>query len=115
VLCCRWGMFGAIATWGLFGFFAIGGLFTAGQCKDPFGRLVAVGIVAIIISQMVINSGMTIGVLPITGLTLPFVSYGGSSLVTAWLMVGLLLNIALRRPQYLARKSFEFDGNENEA
>lgn len=115
VVCCRWGMLGAMAVWGLFGLFAVGGLLTAGQCKDPFGRLVAVGIVAVLLSQMVINTGMTIGVLPITGLTLPFVSYGGSSLVTAWLMVGLILNIALRRPQYLARKSFEFDENQNEA
>jgi rod shape determining protein RodA len=84
-------------------------LLTAGQCKEPFGRLVAVGIVAILLAQMTINTGMTIGLLPITGLTLPFVSYGGSSLVATWLMVGLMLNIALRRPQYLARKSFEFD------
>ena len=115
VLCCRWGMLGAVVTWAVFGVFAVGGLLTAGQCKDPFGRLVAVGVVAMIASQMIINTGMTIGLLPITGMTLPFVSYGGSSLVTAWLMVGLILNIALRRPQYLARKSFEFDGSENEA
>jgi cell division protein FtsW (lipid II flippase) len=83
---------------------------TAGQCKDPFGRLVAVGIVAVTFAQMVINTGMTIGLLPITGMTLPFVSYGGSSLVAVWLSVGLLFNIALRRPQYMSRKSFEFDG-----
>lgn len=112
VLCCRWGLLGALTMWGLFGLFALGGLLTAAQCKDPFGRLVAVGIVALICSQMVINSGMTIGLLPITGMTLPFISYGGSSLVTAWLMVGLVLNIALRRPQYLARKPFEFDDGE---
>jgi rod shape determining protein RodA len=70
---------------------------------------VAVGIIAIFIAQMTINTGMTIGLLPITGLTLPFISYGGSSLVTAWLMIGLLANIGLRRPRYLARQSFEFD------
>jgi rod shape determining protein RodA len=115
VIACRWGLLGALATWTLFILFAIGGLLTAGQCKEPFGRLVAVGIVAVLLAQMTINTGMTIGLLPITGLTLPFVSYGGSSLVSTWLMVGLMLNIALRRPQYLARKSFEFDEPEDEA
>ena len=80
----------------------------AAQCKDPFGRLIAVGIVSLLFAQMAINCGMTIGVMPITGMTLPFVSYGGSSLITAWLMLGLLVNIAMRRPQYLARESFDF-------
>lgn len=110
VICCRWGLFGAIMTWGLFGVFALGGLLTAGLCKDPFGRLVAVGIVAALFAQMCINTGMTVGLLPITGLPLPFVSYGGSSMVATWLMVGLLFNIALRRSKHLARQSFEFDG-----
>lgn len=109
VVCCRWGLLGALAVWGLFAAFTVGGLLTAAQCKDPFGRLVAVGIVAATFAQMVINTGMNIGLLPITGMTLPFVSYGGSSLVTTWLCVGLLFNIALRRPQYMARASFEFD------
>ena len=109
VICCRWGLFGAIVTWGMFAVFALGGLVTAGLCKDPFGRLVAVGIIAALFAQMCINTGMTIGLLPITGLPLPFVSYGGSSMVATWLMVGLLFNIALRRSKYLARQSFEFD------
>ncbi|MCI0362297.1 MAG: FtsW/RodA/SpoVE family cell cycle protein, partial [Phycisphaerales bacterium] len=94
---------------GLMGLFCAGGLMTAAMCKDPFGRLVAVGIVATLFSQMAINIGMTIGILPITGLPLPFVSYGGSSLVATWIMAGLLLSIAMRRPKYLARESFEFD------
>ena len=86
-----------------------GGLLTAAMCKDPFGRLVAVGFVAALFAQMVINTGMTIGILPITGMTLPFVSYGGSSMVTTWIMAGLILNIGLRRSKYMARQSFEFD------
>ena len=52
---------------------------------------------------------MNIGVLPITGMTLPFVSYGGSSLVTTWAMVGLVLGIGLRRPRRMERDSFQFD------
>ena len=109
VICCRWGLLGALVTWGLFALFLVGGLLTAGLCKDPFGRLVAVGIVAVLMAQMAINTGMTIGLLPITGMTLPFISYGGSSLVAAWLMIGLLLNVGLRRPRFMWRKSFEFD------
>jgi cell division protein FtsW (lipid II flippase) len=109
VVCCRFGFVGALATWGLFGLFALGGLLTAGVCKDPFGRLVCVGIVAVLFAQMVINTGMNIGLLPITGMTLPFVSYGGSSMVTTWVMAGLILNIAMRRSKYMARQSFEFD------
>ena len=64
---------------------------------------------------MTINTGMTVGLMPITGMTLPFVSYGGSSLVSVWIMVGLLLNIAMRRPQYLTRESFEFDKKDGPA
>ena len=53
--------------------------------------------------RMVINTGMTVGLLPITGMTLPFVSAGGSSLVTAWMTVGLVLNVGLRRPRRMER------------
>jgi rod shape determining protein RodA len=65
-------------------------------------------------AQMAINTGMTIGLFPITGLPLPFVSYGGSSMVATWMMVGLLLNIAMRRAQYMSRQSFEFDPERGE-
>jgi cell division protein FtsW (lipid II flippase) len=109
VVCCRWGMLGGVFLWLLFGVFCVGGVLTAGLCKDPFGRLVAVGIIASMFAQMTINTGMTIGLLPITGLPLPFVSYGGSSMVATWMMVGLLLNIAMRRAKYMSRQSFEFD------
>ncbi|UCD76298.1 MAG: rod shape-determining protein RodA [Phycisphaerales bacterium] len=109
VICCSWGMMGALITWALFAVLCLGGILTAALCKDPFGRLVAVGLTAALFAQVTINNGMTVGLMPITGMTLPFVSYGGSSLVTAWLMIGLLFNIATRRPQYLSRHSFEFD------
>jgi rod shape determining protein RodA len=109
VVCCRWGLLGGAAVWGTYLVFVLGALFTAGLCKDPFGRLVAVGIAAVTFAQMTINTGMNVGVLPITGMTLPFISYGGSSLVVTWLTVGLLLNIAMRRAHHLWRESFEFD------
>jgi rod shape determining protein RodA len=75
----------------------------AALARDLFGRLLATGLVTLLISQMVINTGMTIGLLPITGMTLPFVSAGGSSLLTAWLMIGLVLNVGLRRPRRMER------------
>ena len=114
VVTCRWGVLGAAAVWGVFLVLCGSGLLIAAQCKDPFGRLVCVGLVAIFFSQMAINTGMTIGIMPITGMTLPFVSAGGSSLVSAWIMVGLLVNIAMRRQRYLAREAFDFDGRAEE-
>lgn len=113
VISCRWGIAGAACTWGLFALFACGALVTAALCKDPFGRLVAVGVTAALFAQMCINTGMTIGLLPITGLPLPFVSYGGSSMVATWLMAGLVFNIAMRRSKHLARQSFEFDAADS--
>jgi cell division protein FtsW (lipid II flippase) len=69
------------------------------SARDGFSKLVAVGIGAPIFSQMVVNIGMTIGLLPITGVTLPFVSYGGSSLVMTWVMTGLLVGLGIRPPR----------------
>ncbi|MCH8823292.1 MAG: rod shape-determining protein RodA [Planctomycetes bacterium] len=114
VVACRWGMMGALVIWGLFITLVGGGLLVAAQTKDPFARLVPVGISALLLAQMTINTGMTIGIMPITGMTLPFVSYGGSSLVTAWIMVGLMFNIGMRRPRYLAREAFEFSEEDDE-
>ena len=112
VICTRWGVTGAVIVWGLYGLFAVGGLWTAAMCRDPFGRLVAIGITTIILAQMVVNAGMTLGLFPITGMTLPFVSYGGSSLVVTWLMVGLLVGIARHRGAMFWKESFEFDGQD---
>lgn len=109
VVACRWGLLGGLALWGLFLLFSVGGVFVAGGSRDAFGRLLVVGIVSMIFFQMLVNTGMTIGLLPITGMTLPFVSYGGSSLVTTWLMVGIVLNVGLRRPRPLQREAFVFE------
>lgn len=109
VICTRWGLLGGVFTWGLYIMILLGGLLTAAMSCDPFGRLVAVGLSVGLVAQMVINTGMTIGLMPITGMTLPFVSYGGSSLVVAWIMIGIIFSVALRRPPLLWRQSFEFD------
>jgi rod shape determining protein RodA len=109
VVCTRWGLVGGTAVLGLYLLLIISGLVVAALSKDPFARLVAVGVVTVIATQVTVNVGMTIGLLPITGIALPLLSYGGSSLLMNFAMVGLLLNVAARRPLIMARPSFEFD------
>ncbi len=108
----RFGLFGGFLTMGLYLLWLLGATLTAGLCKDPFGRLLVVGLSAMIAAQVIVNIGMNIGVLPITGMTLPFVSYGGASLVVAFMMTGLIVNVAMRKPALLTRQSFEFDADE---
>ncbi len=107
VITLRWGLLGAIVTWFLYLLLGLGGICATLGCKDPFPRLVAVGLTTILLSQMVINTAMTIGLAPITGLTLPFISAGGSSLVVAWLMAGILFGIAMRRDPLMTREGFK--------
>jgi rod shape determining protein RodA len=65
--------------------------------KDPFGTFLAVAVASMIAIQVFVNVGMTIGIMPITGIPLPFVSYGGSALIADFIGVGLLLNVYMRR------------------
>lgn len=79
-------------------------LWIAHQSRDPFGRLLVVGLTALFATQTFINLGMTLGVAPITGVTLPFVSYGGSSMVTCAISAGLILNVSARwQPGFSSR------------
>jgi rod shape determining protein RodA len=72
--------------------------------REPFGRLLVVGLTTVMATQTFINLGMTLGVAPVTGLTLPFVSYGGSSLVVCSISAGLILNVAARwQPGFSSR------------
>ncbi len=72
-------------------------VYVAKTAKDDVGSYIAIGIVGIFLFHMIENIGMTMGLLPITGVPLPFVSYGGSSLITNFICIGLLLNISGRR------------------
>jgi rod shape determining protein RodA len=65
--------------------------------KDPFGTLVAAGIASMFAIQMFVNVGMVIGIMPITGIPLPFLSYGGSSILVSFTAVGMLESIHMRR------------------
>jgi rod shape determining protein RodA len=98
------GFLGCIALLGLYVMFVICGLEIAADNIDPFARLLAVGIVAMIVVEVLVNVGMTLGLMPITGLTLPFVSYGGSSLLVNLMAVGLLNNVGRSRPFTVAPK-----------
>ncbi|MBK5092624.1 MAG: rod shape-determining protein RodA [Actinobacteria bacterium] len=69
----------------------------AASAKDPFGTMLATGIVVMFFFQILLNVGMTMGIMPVTGITLPFLSFGGSSLAINFLCIGLLLNIGMRR------------------
>lgn len=72
-------------------------VYVAKTAKDDLGSYIAMGIAGIFFFHMLENIGMTMGLLPITGIPLPFVSYGGSSLLSNFIMIGLLLNISGRR------------------
>jgi rod shape determining protein RodA len=85
------------------------GIEIAGATREPFGRLVALGIVATMAGQTFINLMVVLRLMPVTGITLPFVSYGGSSLLASFMSAGLLLNIGQNRPIVMARESFEFE------
>lgn len=108
VLLNRFGLLGGLGAVALYAMWSVGAFMAAAATRDPFGRLVVVGLTAFMLTQAAINIAMNIGLAPITGITLPFVSYGGSSLVTLWLTVGLILNIAIRRPRPPVRHSFEY-------
>jgi cell division protein FtsW len=88
------GLLGTLLVIGLFVAFAILGVRTALKAPDRFGALLAAGITAWVVGQALINIGAVIGVLPVTGVPLPFVSFGGSSLVITMGAAGILLNIA---------------------
>jgi cell division protein FtsW (lipid II flippase) len=96
VICERLGWLGAAAALGATVLLAWRGLALAARTREPFGRLTAVGIVALFAIQSLINTAMTVGLLPITGLSFPLVSYGGSGLIAHALALGILFNIALR-------------------
>lgn len=93
----QWGFIGSVGVLLLYLAFLGAGMEIASSTKDPFGRLTAVGIVTLVTFQGMINIAMTIGMGPVVGIALPFISYGGSSMVTNMVAAGILLNISLRR------------------
>jgi cell division protein FtsW len=98
------GLIGTTAVIAAFAAFAFAGFTVALRCRDPFAKLLAAGITSLVCGQAAVNLAAVLGVAPLTGIPLPFVSYGGSSLVVLLASVGILLNIAgdERAPQRVA-------------
>jgi rod shape determining protein RodA len=96
----EFGFLGAMIGLLLFFILLMRGVKIASLVKNRFNSVVAIGIVTIIAFHVTINIGMTVGILPVTGLPLPFISYGGSSLLTNLAMIGILLNFYKNRFEY---------------
>ena len=88
---------GSVLVLGTYAMLLIWGLVIARKAKAGFGAMLAVGVVGMLFWPAVLNVGMVLGVLPVIGVPLPFISYGGSALVTNLVAVGLLMNVSLRR------------------
>jgi len=97
VIAEEFGLIGCCLLIGLFALFGVYGYKAALSAKTLFGRILAIGITSEICTQAVINMMVTTGLLPVTGITLPFISYGGTSLVVTLSMVGILLSISRDR------------------
>lgn len=99
------GFLAATLLLGLLFLLAVGCLEVAWRTREPFGRLVATGVAALFVGQVFVNAGMTVGLVPITGITLPFVSYGGSSLLTCFVALGLVVNVGMQKVPELGAQS----------
>lgn len=93
----EWGFVGAAGLLILYGLILTRLLMIAWRARERFGALLAVGVAALVFWPTLFNIGMNIGVLPVVGIPLPLVSYGGSSLLTVMLVMGLALNVSTRR------------------
>ncbi|MBI5207176.1 MAG: rod shape-determining protein RodA [Candidatus Firestonebacteria bacterium] len=91
------GFIGSIFVILLFSFIILRGIDIAVKAKDIYGTLISVGILSVFTFHIIVNIGMTVGIMPITGVPLPFISYGGSSLMGFMIMMALLINIGMRR------------------
>ena len=99
------GLVGITAVVGLFGMFGYAGLKTAQKAKDTYGKLLVAGLTSLVLVQAIINLFAVMGMAPLTGVPLPFVSYGNSSLMATLLAVGLILNVARGGTAKAARAS----------
>ncbi len=97
VLAEEWGFLGSVVLLLFFFILIFRGLKIAHGSKDPFGTMLAFGITTMIFIQVVINIGMVMGLMPVVGVPLPLLSYGGSSMITIMLSIGILISISMRR------------------
>lgn len=107
VLAEEWGLVGALLLLALYYVILLCGLGIAKTTREPAGRLIAVGVVSMFAVEVLINIGMTVQLMPVTGLPLPFMSYGGSSLLSSFIALGLLINVGMNRIPVLADEDFQ--------
>ena len=100
VLAEEMGFWGVLLLLGLFGCLLTHGVIVAYRSRDRLGALIVTGVVTMFAVQIFLNIGMSVGFLPIIGLPLPLMSYGGSSLLMTFLCLGLLMNVRMRRFKY---------------
>ena len=93
----EWGFVGCVALVTLFCLFLLSIFSTAVQAKDRFGSMLVVGVFFYFFWQILINMGMVIGIMPVVGIPLPFISYGGSATVVNFTLLGIVLNVSMRR------------------
>jgi rod shape determining protein RodA len=97
VLAEEWGFIGSLILLLLFFMLIVWGFKITYGCRDTFGTILSFGITAMLSWEVIVNIGMTMGLMPVVGVTLPFVSYGGSSIVMTMISIGILQNISMRR------------------
>ncbi len=108
VLVERFGLPGLAAVLAIYGLLVWRVTVVAVQTREPFGRLLSAGVAALLAVQVLMNAGVTVGLLPVTGLPLPMVSYGGSGLVAHCLALGLVINVALRPGYEMTNEPFRY-------
>jgi rod shape determining protein RodA len=94
------GFLGSVIVIALYTVVLFTGIKIAGQARDRLGKLLAVGVVAMLFSHIFINIGMNISLMPVTGIPLPLLSYGGSSVICSLIAIGLLQNVYIYRRSY---------------
>jgi rod shape determining protein RodA len=108
----QFGFIGAAVVLAAYLTLFIAGIEISAATKEPFGRLLAVGVVVLLAGQTFLNLAVATRLFPVTGVTLPFISAGGSSLIASYMAAGLLLNIGQHRPLILGPRAFEYDADD---
>lgn len=93
----EWGFVGTVTVLVLYFILIYRGIYIASKAKDRLGTLIAIGIIAMMVMHVTVNIGMCIGIMPVTGVPLPLMSYGGTAVLSTLAGIGLLLNIQIRR------------------
>ena len=96
----EFGFIGVLIILTLFYIILCRGLYIASNTRNRYASLMTIGIVTILTFHVVVTIGMTVGVMPVTGIPLPFLSYGGSSLIANMILIGLIINTSIRRYKY---------------